>query len=185
MAGSGHVKKMARDGDAVAAIDAHHVGMHSRYVDGVTVRPLRNGDTETVDAVFARLSDESRRQRFAGAKPRLSQSELALLARVDRDHHVLVAYVGGDRRPAGIARLVREGRAAEVAFEVADECQGRGIGSALARVLAADARAAGIRELRATVAGDNRRAMSLLTRTTRRLRATWLGGECTLVAAID
>ena len=43
----------------------------------------------------------------------------------------------------GIARLVRDGRAAEVAFEVADEYQGRGIGSVLTQVLAADARAAG------------------------------------------
>ena len=159
--------------------------MHSRYLDGIIIRPLRDGDTATVEAVFARLGDGSRRRRFGGAKPRLSDSELALLARADRDRHVLVAYLDGDRRPAGIARLVRQGQAAEVAFEVADECQGRGIGTALARSLAADARAAGIAEFRATVAGDNRPAMSLLSRCTRRLRAGWLGGECELVAALD
>jgi ribosomal protein S18 acetylase RimI-like enzyme len=160
--------------------------MHSRYLDGFVIRPLRNGDTETVAAVFARLGERSRRLRFAAAKPRLSRTELDTLARVDGRHHVLVAYVDGDPRPAAIARLVREGDAADVAFEVADEQQGRGIGTALAEALAADARAAGIVEFHATVAGDNRRVISILSRCTRGLRAAWLGGgELELVAALD
>src|SRR5205085_1759237 len=80
------------------------------------------------------------------------------------EHHVLVAYADGDPEPAGLARLVRDDSEAEVAFEVVDEQHGRGIGTALAEALAADARAAGIVELHATVAGDNARAMSLLAR---------------------
>jgi GNAT superfamily N-acetyltransferase len=159
--------------------------MLSRYQDGVTIRVLRDGDTETVAEVFARLGDESRRSRFGGPKPRLRDAELAHLARVDTNHHVLVAYVDGDSRPAGIGRFVRLGSAAEVAFEVADELQGRGIGTALARVLAGDARAAGVVELHATVTGPRQPVRSLLARSTRRLRATWLGGECALVAALD
>src|SRR5262249_55192285 len=131
------------------------------------------------------LGDVSRRQRFAGPKPRLSDIELAALARVDRDHHVLVAYTKGSGQPAGLARLVRQGQAAEGAFGGAEECRGLGIGTALVRALAADARAAGIVELRATVAADNRRALSLLSRCTRRLRTTWLGNEVELVAALD
>jgi GNAT superfamily N-acetyltransferase len=98
---------------------------------------------------------------------------------------VLVAYADGEPRPAGLARLVRDGDAAEVAFEVVDAQHGRGVGAALAEALAADARAAGITEFRATVAGDNGRAMSLLARTSRRLRATWLGGERRVVAALE
>src|SRR5438270_2900976 len=176
---------MARGGEAERAGHVHHGAMRSQYLDGVSIRPLRNGDTQTVAAVFARLGHDSRRQRFGGPKPRLSEPELAALSRVDGEHHVLVAYVDGDRRPAGLARLVRQGRAAEVAFEIADEHQGRKIGSALMRVLAADARAAGIVELHATVTGDNRRAISLLSRSARRLRGTWLGGQCELVAALD
>lgn len=35
----------------------------------IVVRPLVGGDVETVAAVFARLSDESRRRRFNAAKP--------------------------------------------------------------------------------------------------------------------
>ena len=53
--------------------------------------------------------------------------------------------------------------------------QGRGIGSVLANALAADALAAGITELRATVTGDNPRVVSLLRRVSR-VRETWLGG---------
>ena len=159
--------------------------MHSRSIDGIVIRPLRDGDTETVQAVFERLGAESRRRRFGGAKTQLSTAELALLARVDGLHHVLVAYVGGDARPAGIARLVRDGHTAEVAFEVADEHHGRGIGTALALTLAGDARAAGIVELHATVARDNERAMSLLHRSSRRMRASWLGGERHVVAALE
>jgi GNAT superfamily N-acetyltransferase len=160
--------------------------MRALYFKGITVQQLRNGDTETVATVFERLSDESRRRRFGGPKPRLSTEELAFLARVDGAHHVLVAYVDGDRRPAGLARLVRIGRrSAEVAFEVADEHQGRGVGSALARVLGTDARAAGIVELQATVTGEHHQAAALLARTTRRLRSTWSAGECRLVAVLD
>ena len=159
--------------------------MHSRYVDGILIRPLKNGDTATVLAVWERLGPESRRRRFGGTKTELSSAELALLSLVDAKHHVLVAYAEGDARPAGLARLVRDGDSAEVAFEVADEQHGRGIGTALAGVLAADARAAGINELHATVVGDNGPAMSLLARTSRRLRATWLGGERHVVAALE
>ena len=159
--------------------------MQSRYVDGVVIRPLRAGDRDTVLAVFGRLGPESRRRRFGGAKTQLTASELELLARVDAEHHVLVAYAEGDPRPAGLARLVRDGSTAEVAFEVADEQHGRGIGKALAQALAADARAAGIAELHATVACDNAPALSLLARVSRRLRATWLGAERRVVAALE
>ncbi len=166
-------------------VGVDHVVVHSRSVNGVVIRPLRSGDTATVCALFGRLGDESRRRRFGGAKPRLSDDELDQLARVDSRHHVLVAYVPGDAGPAGIARLVRQGRIAEVAFAVADEHQGRGVGSALAQVLADDARAAGIVELHATVTGDSRQVASLLSRSGTKLRATWLGGERALVAALD
>src|SRR5581483_8711470 len=180
MARTGHVKKMARGGDAVPVARPHHGAMRSRYLDGVSIRLLRNGDTATVAAVFERLGDESRRLRFGGPKPRLSEIEMAALARVDAEHHVLVAYVDGDREPAGLARLVRRGRTAEVAFEVADRYQGRRIGSALAQILAADARAAGIVELHATISAGNRPAVSLLSRIGLRLRGTWRDGQAEL-----
>jgi ribosomal protein S18 acetylase RimI-like enzyme len=138
--------------------------MQTTFADGVTIRPLHNGDTATVTAWFERLGDESRRRRFAGAKPRLTDADLAVLARVDGSRHVLVAYVAGDARPAAVAHLAREDVSGEIAVAVVDALQGRGIGRTLVRELTAIARAAGIRELRATVAGDNRPMLALLRR---------------------
>jgi ribosomal protein S18 acetylase RimI-like enzyme len=162
----------------------HHRHMHTRFVDGITIRPLRNGDTTTVAALFERLGDRSRERRFCGAKPRLSEIELAGLARVDAHHHVLVGYVDGDSTPVGIARLVRTGSSAEIAFAIADQHQSRGIGSILANELAADARAAGITQLVATVCGDNPRVMALLKRLGS-LSLTWRGGERELVIGLE
>ncbi len=162
------------------------LNMHERHVRGISIRVLRSGDTDTIAAVFDRMSDESRRLRFGGPKPRLSEAELTALARVDADHHVLVAYLDGDPAPVGVARLARVGRReGEVAFAVADEHQRRGIGTALAQVLAADARAAGFVELHATVTGNPRSVTPLLARSARRLRARRQAGECRLVAALD
>jgi len=84
----------------------HHRHVQTRHIDGLAIRLLRNGDTRTVSALFERLGPRSRERRFCGAKPRLSTHDLRVLA------------------PVGIARLVRDGRTAEVAFAVADEYQG-------------------------------------------------------------
>ena len=158
--------------------------MQSRYVNGLTIRALRDGDTETVAVLFARLGDRSRERRFCGAKPRLSEIELATLARVDRDRHVLVGYVDGDPAPVGIARLVRDGDSAEIAFAVADAYQSRGVGSVLANELAADARAAGITQLTAPVCGDNPRVLALLKKLGS-LDMSWRGSERELVVGLE
>jgi GNAT superfamily N-acetyltransferase len=159
--------------------------MHARYVDGLTIRPLRNGDTATVAALFARLGDRSREKRFCGAKPRLSEEELVTLARVDENRHALIGYADGDPEPAAIARLVRDGTRAEIAFAVADAYQNRGLGSILGRELAADARAAGITELVGTVCGDNPAIVSLLKRLGQSLDVTWTGREREFVVALQ
>lgn len=158
--------------------------MHSRYVDGLTIQVLKNGDTKVVATLFARLGERSRERRFCGAKPRLSAAELEILARVDETHHVLVGFVHSDPEPVGIARLVRSGRSADVALEVADVYQGHGIGSILARELAADARAAGITELHATVCGDNPAAVSLLARIAHSLQVRGRKGEREFLALL-
>ncbi len=175
---------MARQGEARAPTLGHH-GRHADALRrGLTIRPLANGDVETVSSLFGRLGARSRERRFCGAKPRLSENELARLARVDGSHHVLVGYVAGDTLPVGIARLVRDGASAEIAFEVADGYQGQGVGSLLARELAADARAAGITTLVATVCGDNPGVVSLLTRVAESLHVRWHGGEREIVVRL-
>jgi ribosomal protein S18 acetylase RimI-like enzyme len=63
--------------------------------------------------------------------------------------------------------------------------QGRGIGSVLATELAADALAAGITELRATVTGDNPPVVSLLRRLASSLHETWRGGQREFVLRLE
>lgn len=141
--------------------------MHSEVIAGITIRPLRNGEKSLVRAVFDRLGTRSRRLRFGGAKNDLSGAELERLAQVDGDHHVLVAFV--DCEPVGIARLARNGGEAEVAVEVADEWQGRRIGTTLMSRLTADARAAGIERLHAHVAAENAASRALMQRASVRI----------------
>ena len=145
--------------------------MHSRALQlphgpAIVVRPLAHGDVDTVAAVFGRLGEASRRSRFNAAKPCLSDAELAQIATVDGTHHALVAWVAGDPQPAALAQLVRACRStAEIAFVVADVHQHQGIGSALTALLLDDARAAGITEITAQAATDNRAALALIRRT--------------------
>lgn len=163
--------------------------MHTRFLEpkhGPTllVRPLRHGDVGTVMAVFERLSEQSRRARFNGPKPRLRTAELEQLARVDSTRHVLVAYLEDDPQPVALARLVRDGRSAEIAFEVADEYHRLGIGSTLTAELLADARAAGITEITAVVSSDNSAAVALLRRILDVLDIRFEGPELSIRAAL-
>ena len=165
--------------------------MHTRALrlghgEVLLVRPLVSGDVATVMDVFEHLGERSRRSRFNGPKPRLSPAELEHLATVDATRHVLVAYLEGDERerPIALARLVREGSSAEIAFEVADEHQRLGIGSALTAELLADARAAGITEVTALVASDNTAAVSLLRRVLDRLEVRFEGPELAIRAGL-
>ena len=93
-------------------------------------------------------------------------------------------YVGGDARPAGIARLVRDGRSAEIALSVADELRGRGVGTVLLEALAADARAAGITSFVATVCGDNPSMLAILRRLSTSLDMRWHRGEREIVVPL-
>ena len=136
--------------------------MNAEVIRGVTIRPLRGGETGVVQAVFDRLGPESRARRFGGAKNLLTSSDLEQLTRIDGDHHALVAFIEGE--PVGIARLVRDGSSAEVAFAVADEWQGHGIGTLLVERLAADARAAGITRFHGDVRADNTASVKLMRR---------------------
>ena len=155
-----------------------------RRSDDLLVRPLRHGEVRAVMGVFERLSDRSRRLGFNGAKPCLTRAELRELATVGGDRHALVAFLRGDERPVAIARLVRDGDGAEVAFAVADAYQRRGIGSALGAELVADARAAGISEINALVASDNHGAVALLRRIASVFETCFDGTELSIRASI-
>lgn len=108
----------------------------------VSLRPLGTVDRYDLAEGFGRLSEESRYRRFMTPTPHLSSRELTYLSDLDyRDHFAWGAQVFGEQGldGAGVARYVRLGddrSAADTAFTVLDEYQGRGIGQVLFRALA-------------------------------------------------
>jgi GNAT superfamily N-acetyltransferase len=134
-------------------------------MDAIVLRPLRSGERSAVLEVFAGLSERSRRLRFLGSKPRLLESDVRLLVDVDRAGHEAVAAI--DRETGltvGIARYVRDRDApeAEIAFEVVDAWQSRGVGKQLVHALRGLARGEGILRFRAHVAHGNEPALALV-----------------------
>ncbi len=134
--------------------------------DDLTVERLPAGDTRTVHTVFDQLSSRSVWLRFHTGLPRLTPRMADRLAAVvPGAHEVLVARLDGVA--VGLARWHRDPgdhHRADVAVEVADAVQGRGIGRRLLAALVESARAAGIRELTAEVLGDNVRVARWLNR---------------------
>ena len=107
---------------------------------------------------------------------------------MDSGRHALVAYVEGDPRPAGLAQLVRDADRrthAEIAFAVADRYQGHCVGTTLVELLAADARAAGVTHLTATMQGSNTAAYSLVRKIARVVDVRYASGEAEIVAAFE
>jgi RimJ/RimL family protein N-acetyltransferase len=153
------------------------------------VRPLASGEAAVVQEVFDGLSDESRRQRFAGAKPRLTPRDVELLTSVGHeDHEAFVAVEAETGRAVGEARVVRDPhdrRVGEVAFAVTDAWQGRRLGTYLADLLARRARELGIDRIRASMLADNRRSRALLARMGRVVARRYDGGALELEVALD
>jgi RimJ/RimL family protein N-acetyltransferase len=118
--------------------------------------------------MFDKLSEASRTQRFLGPKPILSNRDLARFTDVDHDdHEALAAIDAADGSIVGVARYIRSSsqpELAEVACEVVDEWQGRGVGRQLAASLIQRARSCSIRRLTASAFSDNVAAMALLRR---------------------
>ncbi len=133
----------------------------------VDVRPIGGRDRDAFSAWFGRLSDESRRRRFLGPKPKLSARELTYLTEVDHVSHTALVAVDASGRLIGEARYATADpgdRTADFAVTVADEWQGRGVGTRLAARLIEAARSNGMTRLTALTLWDNGAAISLLRR---------------------
>jgi RimJ/RimL family protein N-acetyltransferase len=131
----------------------------------IALRRLQPGERALVLDVFAGLSDRSRRLRFLGPKPHLPERDLDVLVDVGCcGREAVVAIDQQSGRPIGIARFVRDADSpeADIAFEVVDAWQGRGVGRRLAVELAQLAHGQGILRLRATVERGNAPALALV-----------------------
>ena len=158
--------------------------------DGARVRveTLKTGDARRVAEVFSGLSEGSRYYRFAGAKPVLPDDELARLAAVDHvDHEAVVAIEPATGRAVAIARFVRDRvnpRLADIAFEVVDRWQSRGLGTRLAQLLACRAREEGVDQLRADVLATNTPSQALIRGLGRPVSTRYEGPTLELVVTV-
>ena len=136
--------------------------LHTRGLS-INVRDLRPDDGAVLDDLFARMSQQSRYQRFHGAVITLSETTRASLLDVhERDHIALVAQVGEET--IAIARFIRElghPDVAEVAIAVADDWHRAGVGRHLLDRLTKRAVAQGITRFIASVLPGNHAALGL------------------------
>ncbi|WP_349828729.1 GNAT family N-acetyltransferase [Brevibacterium litoralis] len=126
--------------------------------DGATahLRPIRPDDADALQAMHSRQSPESVYLRFFAPLPTIPQRDLDRFVTVDHVDRVAFVMTIGEEI-IGIARYDRIGeRSAEVAFNIADAHQGRGLGSIFLEHLAAAARERGIEEFTAEVLPQNR-----------------------------
>ena len=142
------------------------------WLPDVVVRPLEPGETGPLQAVFDGLSAQSRRMRFLTAVPSLPPAVLSALADVDHDRHgCWIAEYDGE--PVGVGHYIRDGEdptAAEIALEVVDAYQGRGLGAALLDTITTVAMARGVRRVQASAGARNARSRRLLAQVGLELR---------------
>lgn len=134
--------------------------------DGGTahLRPIHPADADAVQAFHGGQSQKSIYMRFFAFKSKLSAKELKRFTEVDyKDRVALVITIGGEIMGIGRYDRLDDPEEAEVAFNIADAHQGRGIGSILLEHLAAAARENGIRKFSAEVLPENRKMLMVFS----------------------
>ncbi|MCK4512573.1 GNAT family N-acetyltransferase [bacterium] len=140
-------------------------------VGSVSVRSLRHDDKARLLGLFRRLMRRSIYFRFLGEdKKDVTPDELAYYTEIDFENHVALAAClteSGEERIVGVGRYIideqsKGAKSAEVTFCVADEYQGRGIGTALLDHLVRIARTQGIRTFKGRLFASNSKMFNIL-----------------------
>jgi acetyltransferase len=144
---------------------------HWQLVDGtpVTLRPIRPEDAQIEQAFVRGLSDESRYFRFMQALHELTPQMLVRFTQIDYDREmafIAVVEQDGAELQVAVARYTAnpDKRSCEFALVVADEWQGRGIGTHLMQSLMQVARARGLTLMEGEVIASNSNMLVLMRR---------------------
>ena len=145
--------------------DAREVRLRSG--DLVRIRQIRDSDAYELQRAFALMSEVSQYSRFLTGTPRLTDSQATYFTAIDHvGHEAYVAHSPDDETYIiGVARFIRYASApdeAELAITVADFWHGRGLATALLRVLTERAVAVGVKRFRAEMMADNEAVLRLL-----------------------
>jgi acetyltransferase len=130
-------------------------------------RPIRPEDAQLELRFFQGLSERSRYHRFMQHLPELPPRMLARFTQLDYDRELaLVALDPQSDEFIAVGRYAPnpDGRSAEFALTVADQWQGKGLGSALLERLCLAAREAGYEALYGHILTDNIEMLQLATR---------------------
>ena len=142
----------------------------------IEIRAQRSQDRAGIRAAIARTSAESLYHRFFAVKREFSEKEAHYFLDIDFVKHVaLVAIADENGRPTiigGCRYIVTQPGVAEISFSVIDAYQGRGVGSALMRHIAALAHRVGLKELVAEVLADNAPMLKVFERSGLHMRET-------------
>ena len=139
------------------------------FADGseLMLRPVLPGDSERSNHPSVEFSSETLYRRFMSTRAP-SPALMNYLFQVDYvDHFVWVLLDGADGPVVADVRFVRDlddPATAEIAFIVADDYQGRGIGSFLMDALIISARAGGVQRFTARLLSDNLAMRHILDR---------------------
>lgn len=142
----------------------------------VVIRGLEVSDRGFVVSLLEQLGWQSRIQRFLAPRPILSERDLSTITTVDGlDRGGTIAFAGSS--PIGAAHYVRTAapEVAEIAVEVVDDWQRRGVGRSLLAELRVSALRAGCRRLE-WFAFESNRAVAALARDLLDCRSTRVGG---------
>jgi RimJ/RimL family protein N-acetyltransferase len=141
----------------------------------MTIRAVRPDDRERIVRAFRGLDRRSVYLRFFSHKKELEDAELRRVTECDGvSKAALVATVGsGDHEIiVGLGEYARSGAAAEIAFAVEEDFQGRGIASRLLQQLVDIARAKGIVRFEADVLAENTPMLAVLRKSGLRMRTS-------------
>jgi RimJ/RimL family protein N-acetyltransferase len=132
----------------------------------VLLRPARAADADALRALFHRLSPDDVYTRFFRKVRSLSYQDLQALCNVNHETQVAFLAVTGPREnevvvASGCYFLNPTTNLAEVAFMVAPEWQGQGLGTALQARLQDYAMARGVRGFIAEILASNERMVRL------------------------
>ena len=155
----------------------------------VHLRPIVPEDADALVKFHSGLSERTRYLRYFGPFPHIPARELARMTTVD--HYTRVAFVGvlgGEIIAIGIYEgLGASGKptTAEVAFVVADEHQGRGLGPVLLEHLAGAAAECGFEKFEAEVLAENPNMVAVFRDAGYQLRRSFDGSTIHVEFTID
>jgi GNAT superfamily N-acetyltransferase len=151
------------------------------------VRVLEPADIGRLADHYDGLSPRSRFLRFMSPIQRVPDSALEHLANIDHDRHEALGAFDRNGLVASAHWFLRphDPSLADLAIEVADQYQRRGVGSRLLCLLGQRARARGIAEFGGTVLAENAGAIALIRASGWPIASTLDGPELAFVMAIN